>query len=126
MFPSLYFDCQLARVVTGEIDGQYADPREKEREKEGQRRGLVCEVGHDGEARVGFGREVMAQKKFVTYFPDKEKRAYALALIKKNNKKRKKERKKKKYEKEINLCGMNVYPSPFTVLGIISVTSPHT
>lgn len=98
MFPSLYFDCQLARVVTGEIDGQYADPgekrraRERGREKEGERRGLVCEVGHDGEARVGFGREVMAQKKFVTYFPDKEKRVYALALIK--NRKRRKRKKK--------------------------------
>lgn len=89
MFPSLYFDCQLACVVTGEIDGQYADPRERERE--GERRGLVCEVGHDGEARVGFGREVMAQKKFVTYFPDKERRAYALALIK--NRKRRKRKK---------------------------------
>lgn len=33
MFPSLYFDCQLAHVVTGEIDGQYADPREEERER---------------------------------------------------------------------------------------------
>lgn len=47
----------------------------------------MCEVGHDGEARVGFGREVMAQKKFVTYFPDKEKRVYALALIKNRKKK---------------------------------------
>lgn len=56
---------------------------ERGREKEGEHRGLVCGVGHDGEARVGFGREVMAQKKFVTYFLDKEKRAYALTLIKK-------------------------------------------
>lgn len=105
MFPSLYFDCQLARVVTGEIDGQYADPREKEREREGQRRGLVCEVGHDGEARVGFGREVMAQKKFVTYFPDKEKRAYALALIKKNNKKKGKRERKKNTRKKLTCAG---------------------
>lgn len=37
--------------------------------------GEVGEVGHDGEARVGFGREVMAQKKFVTYFPDTKKSA---------------------------------------------------
>lgn len=102
MFPSLYFDCQLVRVVTREIDGQYADPREKERKRaragereEGERRGLVCEVGHDGEERVGFGREVMAQKKFVTYFPDKEKRAYALALIKNMKKEREKNRRKK-------------------------------
>lgn len=64
-------------------------------EKEGERRGLMCEVGHDGEARVGSGREVMAQKKFVTYFPDKEKRAYALALIKKKiYRKKRKEGKK--------------------------------
>lgn len=37
MFPSLYFDCQLARVVTREIDVQYADPREKEKDKEWER-----------------------------------------------------------------------------------------
>lgn len=61
---------------------------------------MVCEVGHDGEARVGFGREVMAQKKFVTYFPDTKKSAsvYAGALIKKN-----KGRKKGKKKREINL-----------------------
>lgn len=56
-------------------------------------RGLVCEVGHDGEARVGFGREVMAQKKFVTYFPEhKEKReqVYAGALIIKSGRRKKK------------------------------------
>lgn len=106
-FPSLYFDCRLARVVTGEIDGQYADPREKEiergwkREKEGEHRGLVCEVGHDGQARVGFGREVMAQKKFVTYFPDKEKRAYALALIKNMKKEREREKERKNRIKKL-------------------------
>jgi len=47
----------------------------------------VCEVGHDGEARVGFGREVMAQKKLVTHFPNEEKRTHPL-----KKKKRKKKR----------------------------------
>lgn len=46
MFLSLYFDCQLARVVTEEIDGQYADPREKERGGEREReRGRAQGVG---------------------------------------------------------------------------------
>jgi len=84
----------------GEIDwpvGRLKREREgrKGGEKKRESRGLVCEVGH--EARVGFGREVMAQKKFVTYFLDKEKRASALTLIKKKKgrKKRKKNRRKK-------------------------------
>jgi hypothetical protein len=75
----------------------------------------VCEVGHDGEARVGFGREVMAQKKFVTYFPDKEKRAYALALIKNMKKEGEKNRRKK-----LTCAGRTFIPRfPVCALGII-------
>lgn len=56
-------------------------------ERKRVRRGLVCEVGHDGEARVGFGREVMAQKKFVTYFPGTKKSA-SLCVCRRFNKKK--------------------------------------
>lgn len=53
--------------------------REKERESaQGLARGKLW-----WGSRVGFGREVMVQKKFVTYFPDEEKRAYAPAFEKK-------------------------------------------
>jgi len=52
----------------------------------------VCEVGHDGEARVGSGREVTARKKLVTHFPNEEKRMHPLKKKRAPERERERER----------------------------------